>query len=159
MHAESPISHYLSEVLGISKTLMPTNTTFTLDQEDEEKVAVVFIAPQDLSKSEEQLLKKMALACPEQPVKILNVDPLLGKNEIENRLVTLAPQKALIFGEKLFQVIKGDEGNFFAFINQSFNFANAKTYASHELTDMCKGPNVNLLKKQVWQQMKQLSKT
>ena len=125
--------------------------------ESEEDVAIAFLAPNPLTKSEEQLLKKMALACPIQPVKILNLDPLLGRDEIEMRLKQLAPQKALIFGETLFHVIKGHDANFFAYINEAFEFAGVNLFASHELSDMCKGPNVNLLKKQVWQQMKQLS--
>ncbi|MCB0392092.1 MAG: hypothetical protein KDD58_12425 [Bdellovibrionales bacterium] len=156
MSLESTVNNYLKDVLGIKSILLtqPVKESSSL-----QKAALVFIAPGELTPKEEHLLKKMALASPLQPVEILKVDEHLGRNEIEKRLNAFQAETALIFGEKLFHVIKGKESNFFAFINQSFSFAGVCVYASHELNDMCRGPNVNLLKKQVWAQMKQISKT
>ncbi|MCB9024714.1 MAG: hypothetical protein H6625_00215 [Bdellovibrionaceae bacterium] len=154
MTTETAMALYLREVLGLNQVLLPKQEANTISVNN---VALVFLVPKELSKAEEQLLKKMALACPLQPVKVLKVDPDLGRNEMEKQVKNLAPQKVLIFGEKLFHAIKGSNDNFFDYINQCFAFANTQTYASHELHDMCVGSNVNVLKKQVWQQMKQLS--
>lgn len=156
MTTESAMALYLREVLGLNRVLLPKQESLL---NSEISVAVVFLVPKELSKSEEQLLKKMALACPLQPVKVLKSEPDLGRNEIEKHIKELAPTKVLIFSEKLFHVIKGKNDNFFDYISQSFPFANTQVYASHDLHDMCLGPNVNLLKKQVWQQMKQLIQT
>lgn len=161
MIKESALYLYLCDVLGVTHPfLLPIaqkKNNFTL--KTQKKVALVMLAPSELAKNEQKLLKKMAQACPLQPVEILQINPLWGCNEIEKRVEQLAPQKVMVFGEELFHVVKGHDEPFFNFINQSFPFAGAQVYSSHDLKDLTQGPHVQMLKKQVWQQMKQLTQS
>ena len=155
----NPYVDYIKEVLGVDKVLASTDIFSVVENSGAQALQVAFLVNQEISENAKSLVNKMSLMCPLQPAKVIYIDVRLGINELEKQLQDHGPNKALLFGEELFHLVKSKDANFFDYINSPIDFENVKIYASHDLEDMCKGPNVNLLKKQVWQQMKQISQS
>ena len=99
----------------------------------------------------------MSSIFPKQPVSIMFVDPNWGKEEIFNQLKKFSSRSLLSFGGDLyFQMTSGTD--YYTHMNEPHSFFEIKCYTTHDIEDLCQGSNVDLLKKQVWQQMKDISR-
>lgn len=154
MSSLDPRINYLENVLGLKNVVGPLNSLLSKSQAT--TVALAFFIPKDASREAKGLARKISELSPLRPWILVEVDLNLGKNELERLFKMHTPRKALLFGESLFQLARVDDKAFYDYINESFKWANAEIYASHDLEDMCHGKNVKILKREVWQQLKSL---
>jgi hypothetical protein len=164
MSDQNNILNYLKNVLGVSSIVATSpNEGSTFDFENSkmsiEKVGLLLVVDANLSADALSLIKKVSQMSPVNSTKVLYVNLKMGSNEIEKQILNFEPGVVILFGENLFKLFNSTEHSFFDYINNPFKIGNVNFYVSHEPEDMCKGPNVNLLKKQLWQQLKQISRT
>ena len=163
MNDQSNILYYLKNVLGVNSIVTSPQVGFSFQSENSEiaieKVGLLLVIDTQVTSDALNLIKKVSQMSPVNSTKVLSVNLNMGANEIEKQILELKPSVVLLFGENLFKLFNSSEHSFFDFINNPFKIGNINFYVSHEPEDMCKGPNVNLLKKQLWQQLKQISRT
>ncbi len=154
---KSFVETYLIEVLGLS-SVVASNPTHLDSIENKERVKNLLLVPDDISLAATGLVEKMAKMCPIQPTVVVKLSRGMGIDEIRNRLKQVPVDTAMVFGSDLFAKMYPGNESYYSFTNEKFDFYGVSVIASHDLEDMCTGPNVDFLKKQVWQQMKMLSR-
>jgi hypothetical protein len=146
---------YLKNVLGLKHIMQASQDEFkdvvkTIPQ-------ITFLVSDNLSMEAKELLFKIASTFPKQPVKIIFINQNFSSDEVLKKLEEVPIQRILVFGEGIFRIIANSK-SFYEFMNEPFIFFDYQVFSTHDLEDMVRGSNIDILKRQVWKQMKEISR-
>lgn len=140
---------YLKKVLGISIIFSNENIQNIVEPK------TVFLVSEDTSTEGNELLLKISATFPIQPVQIIKLNKYTSSDQILNQLNIFGCKRVLIFGEELFNLISNSK-SYFQYMNEPFNFFTYQIYSTHDIEDLVRGSNVDILKRQVWKQVKDI---